>query len=70
MAAIGFIPWVAIPPQNVTACSSAMPTSNVRSGCTLANLSRPVPSGIAAVMATIFGSRLASSINVSAKTAV
>ena len=47
-----------MPPQNVTACSSAMPTSNMRSGNALPNLSIPVPSGIAAVMATIFGSLL------------
>ena len=47
-----------------------MPTSSIRSGSAFANLSSPVPSGIAAVMATIFGSFLASWISVSAKIAV
>jgi hypothetical protein len=43
------------PAAKVTACCSAMPTSKVRSGMRLANLSSPVPEGMAAVMATILG---------------
>ena len=70
MAQNGFMPSVAMPAAKVTACCSAMPTSKVRSGKRLPNRSRPVPDGIAAVMATMVGSRSASAINASAKTFV
>jgi hypothetical protein len=50
------------PAAKVTPCCSAMPTSKLRSGKRSANLSRPVPDGIAAVMATIFSSASASAI--------
>ncbi len=50
-------PRVARPAAKVTACCSAMPTSKQRSGKRLREQSRPVPDGIAAVMATIASSR-------------
>jgi dihydroorotase len=68
MATKGRIPCAARPAANVTACSSAMPTSKARSGCAIANLSTPVPDGIAAVIAQIFGSFSASLASVSQKT--
>ena len=49
----------------MTACCSAMPTSKARVGWALANLSTPVPDGIAAVIAQTFGSSSASFANVS-----
>ena len=49
-------PRVARPAANVTACCSAMPTSKVRVGNSLANRSSPVPEGMAAVTATILSS--------------
>ena len=48
---------MAIPAAEVTACCSAIPTSNARSGNRSANGSRPVLSGIAAVNATSSGTR-------------
>ena len=59
--ALGFIPPAASPQAKVTACSSAIPTSKNRSGNIRRNRDSPVPSAIAAVMAAIFGSLLASS---------
>lgn len=49
----GSMPPVAKPEANVTACSSAMPTSKKRIGNRSANLVKPVPLFIAAVMAQI-----------------
>ena len=46
---------MAIPAAEVTACCSAMPTSNMRSPKRSPNGSRPVESGMAAVMATSSG---------------
>ncbi len=46
----------------VTAHSSAMPTSKKRSGYVRAKASRPVPAGMAAVMATMRGSAWASAM--------
>ena len=51
IAANGFKPSTAMPAANVIACCSAIPTSNVRLGNLLPNLSNPVPPGMAAVMA-------------------
>ena len=47
------MPFTANPPANVTACASAIPTSKYLSGNSLAKLTKPVPSRIAAVIATI-----------------
>ena len=47
-----------------------MPTSNARSGKCLANVPTPVPSGMAAVIATILGSASASLISALANTEV
>ena len=47
-----------------TACSSAIPTSKVRLGKALWKAVRPVPEGIAAVMAQILGFVLPSSTKV------
>ena len=58
------------PAAKVTACCSAMPTSNMRSGNFSATLSRPVPDGIAAVIATTFSSRSISSVSALAYTLV
>jgi hypothetical protein len=66
----GLKPSAASPAAKVTACCSAMPTSKARSGNTSAKRSSPVPDGIAAVMATIFGSARASSIRACANTLV
>ena len=63
----GLKPSAARPAANVTACCSAMPTSKQRSGKALPKWSSPVPSGMAAVIATILSSRLASAISASAK---
>ena len=56
----GLRPPAAIPAENVTAFSSAIPTSKNLSGNHLENLLSPVTSGIAAVTATIDLSFLAS----------
>ena len=53
MATKGLRPRVAMPQAKSAACSSAMPTSWQRAGWRLAKLIRPVPVGMAAVMATI-----------------
>jgi hypothetical protein len=47
-----------------------MPTSKTRAGKRLAMMSSPVPDGIAAVIATMRGSRAASSVSASPKTLV
>ena len=52
------------------ACSSAIPTSKKRSGYFLRNFESPVPSAIAAVIATIFSLRAASSYNTFPNTSV
>ncbi|MNV72678.1 hypothetical protein D3C71_1657860 [compost metagenome] len=70
MAQTGFIPSAARPAAKVTACCSAMPTSKVRSGKACPNRSRPVPVGMAAVMATIEGSFCACLISSVPKTLV
>ena len=70
MAVTGFIPSAARPAAKVTACCSAIPTSKKRSGNLRANAATPVPSGIAAVIATIVLSCSASSTNVFPKTDV
>ena len=70
MAQNGFIPSVASPAAKVTACCSAIPTSKVRSGNRFPNASSPVPDGIAAVIATMVGSRSASAISALANTLV
>ena len=62
IATIGRNPPAARPAAKVTACCSAIPTSKNLSGYTFLNLFRPVPSGIAAVMATTSGFLLASLI--------
>ena len=62
------MPSAARPAAKVTACCSAMPTSKVRSGKRLPNMSRLVPDGIAAVMATILSSFSACLISSSANT--
>ena len=60
MAATGLKPSNARPAVKVTACCSQIPTSKKRSGYKAANWLKPVPSGIAAVMATILSSSSAS----------
>jgi hypothetical protein len=59
---------LAIPPAQMTACSSAMPTSKTRSGKRFLTSIKPVPSSIAAEKATIFGSFSIMVISVFAKT--
>ena len=49
IAAKGLNPSVASPAAKVTACCSAIPTSNILEGNFLPNISMPVPDGIAAV---------------------
>ena len=61
---------MAMPAAAVTACCSAMPTSKQRSGKRSAKGSRPVESGIAAVMATTSGRLSASLMRASEKAAV
>ena len=51
------MPPAANPAANVTACSSAIPTSKKRSGYIFRKRFSPVPSGMAAVMATTRSSR-------------
>ena len=70
MAHTGRRPSVASPAAKVTACCSAMPTSYTRSGCRSAKRSSPVPSGMAAVIATTRESRSAIRPRASAKQAV
>ena len=64
------MPSVARPAAKVTACCSAMPTSNVLAGWAFWNLSSPVPDGMAAVMATTLSSSSAFLISSWAKTEV
>ena len=59
-------PSVAKPAAKVTACCSAIPTSNIRSGNFFSKISIPVPDGIAPVIPTIFVSCAACLTNVSA----
>ena len=66
----GFIPPAASPALKVTACCSAMPTSNMRLGNFAPKRSSPVPSGMAAVTPTMRLSASASAIRLSAKTLV
>ncbi len=70
MVANGLKPSAARPPQKVTACCSAMPTSKQRLGNSFSNRSSPVPDGIAAVTATILSSLRASLIRLSPNTLV
>ena len=70
MVANGLKPSAAKPPQKVTACCSAMPTSKQRLGNSFSNRSSPVPDGIAAVTATILASLRASLIRLSPNTLV
>ena len=63
LGAMIFGPVVAIPAAIATACPSAMPTSKKRSGSSALNSCSPVPSPIAAVIAQIRSSLLASSVN-------
>ena len=69
-ATIGRNPPIAMPAAAVTACCSAMPTSMRRPGNRSPNGSRPVESGIAAVMATSSGRASPSLIIASANAAV
>ena len=64
----GRIPCVAIPAASVTACCSAMPTSMHWSGKDSIIFTKPLPVGIAGVMATIFLFFRASSRSVVPKT--
>ena len=59
------MPSHAKPAAKVTACCSAIPTSNVLEGNFFINKSSPVPEGIAAVIAQIFLSVFANSIRFS-----
>ena len=59
-----------MPAAKVTACCPAMPTSKTRARKRFAMMSTPVPAGIAAVIATIRGSRAASSVRALPKTEV
>ncbi len=70
MATTGRNPSVASPAAKVTACCSAMPTSKNRSGYFRAKWEMPVPSGMAAVTATMRGSLAASSTKPWPKTSV
>lgn len=60
-AKIGTIPPRAKPPEKVTACCSAMPTSKKRWGYSLAKRVNPVPAAIAAVTQQIRASLAAKS---------
>src|SRR6516165_2445918 len=64
------MPSAARPAAKHTACCSAMPTSKHRSGNLSPNRFRPVPDGIAAVIATMRSSFSASAISDLAKTVV
>ena len=46
------VPSIAMPAAKVTACCSAIPTSNVLFGNLFPKMSMPVPPGIAAVIPT------------------
>mmetsp|Transcript_51373 Transcript_51373/g.117115 ORF Transcript_51373/g.117115 Transcript_51373/m.117115 type:complete len:235 (+) Transcript_51373:1393-2097(+) len=59
-----------MPAAMVTACCSAMPTSNIFVGCARPKMSMPVPPGMAAVMPTTLSSFLAMSTSSEAKTVV
>lgn len=59
MAHTGLKPSVARPAAKRTACSSAIPTSKNWLGNSFEKGTRPVPSGMAAVMARILGFCLA-----------
>jgi len=61
-------PRVAIPAEKVTACYSAIPTSNTRFGITFFISLREHPESIAGVIPTILSFSLASSIIVSPNT--
>src|SRR3954463_1955731 len=61
------MPSDAIPAAKVTACCSAIPTSKQRFGNFSPNKLRPVPDGIAAVIATMRSSASASVVSVLAK---
>ena len=63
-------PDTARPPAIVTLCSSAIPQSKNLAGYFIWKLSSPVPSVIAAEIATIFGFLAASSVIVFANTVV
>ena len=64
----GVYPLMASPAENVTACCSAMPTSNVRSGMASIIMLRLHPVGMAGVMPRILLFFLASSSMVCPKT--
>ena len=64
----GCMPSFAMPPENVAACPSAMPTSNARSGMDFINRFMEHPVGMAGVTPTIFGFFSASSTSVSPNT--
>jgi len=55
------MPWVASPAENVTACCSAIPTSNVLSGISFIMIFKEQPEGMAGVMPAILMFNLASS---------
>ena len=57
------MPPAASPAAKVIACSSAIPTSKNLFGKCLANVESPVPSAMAAVIATTLSSFLAISVN-------
>ena len=61
MATTGFKPSAARPAAKVTACCSAMATSKYLSGKRFEYSTKPEPSRIAGVMATMLGSRSAMS---------
>ena len=64
----GSSPSLAMPPENVTACPSAMPTSKARSGMASINMFMEHPLGMAGVTPTMRSFCLASSMSVSPKT--
>ena len=70
IATNGFNPSTTIPAAKVTACCSAIPTSNVRFGNLRPNLSMPVPPGMAAVIPHTVRSSSAMAIRELAKTVV
>ena len=64
----GIKPWVAIPAAIVTACCSAIPTSNARSGRTSIIYFSELPVGMAGVIPTIDWFFLANSTRVNPNT--
>ena len=58
----GTLPWVAMPALKVTACCSAMPTSNARSGISASMYFNEQPDGIAGVTPTTRASCFANSM--------